>query len=338
MKNFTDIITMAFMAAAVSASAQVGVMPPKAPLQAGTPNNAAPVASFNPIPTALQQVMTNILFYEDFANGFTGNNGVGSWTAEDTGGGLIWQAVDEAGDGYFADGTASGVQPPAGEFSTNIPTLNSTTAANGWMVFDCDYYNTPVSEGYENTEGWITSPSLDFGNVGSVSIAWDQYFRYCCYPYAPIYLQVSSDGGASWTTFDAHGIFIESANTASANPLPTVVDISCAAAYQSNVLIRFSYLQAPETGDGYSHYYWGIDDVTIYENIASNDLEAVLLTNGDIDNTFEYRVTPMEQVVSQADGGVLAGLRYKNNGVSDQSATVLIEVLDSNGAVVSATY
>ena len=205
------------------------------------------------------------------------------------------------------------------------------------MVFDCDYYNTPISEGYENTEGWITSPSLDFGNVGSVSIAWDQYFRYCCYPYAPIYLQVSSDGGASWTTFDAHGIFIESANTASANPLPTVVDISCAAAYQSNVLIRFSYLQAPETGDEYSHYYWGIDDVTIYENIASNDLEAVLLTNGDIDNTFEYRVTPMEQVVSQADGGVLAGLRYKNNGVSDQSATVLIEVLDSNGIVVSET-
>ncbi len=136
MKNFTDIITMAFMAAAVSASAQVGVMPPKAPLQAGTPNNAAPVASFNPIPTALQQVMTNILFYEDFANGFTGNNGVGSWTAEDTGGGLIWQAVNEAGDGYFADGTASGVQPPAGEFSTNIGTLNSTTAANGWMVYD----------------------------------------------------------------------------------------------------------------------------------------------------------------------------------------------------------
>ena len=91
MKNFTHIITMAFMAAAVSASAQVGVMPPKAPLQAGTPNNATQVASFNPIPAALQQGMTNILFYEDFANGFAGNNGIGAWTAEDTGGGLIWQ-------------------------------------------------------------------------------------------------------------------------------------------------------------------------------------------------------------------------------------------------------
>ena len=38
--------------------------------------------------------------------------------------------------------TASGVQPPAGEFSTNIGGAEQrVTAANGWMVFDCDYYN-----------------------------------------------------------------------------------------------------------------------------------------------------------------------------------------------------
>ena len=39
----------------------------------------------------------------------------------------------------------------------------------------------------------------------------------------------------------------------------------------------------------------------------------------------------------EADGGVLAGLRFKNNGTTDQLATVLIEVLDSNGTVVSST-
>ena len=337
MKIFTHIITIAFGAVVVPVSAQVGVMLPKAPLMAGASNDVSPSASFNPIPAPLQQGITNILFYEDFANGFAGNNGIGAWTAEDTGGGLIWQAVDEVGNGYYADGSPSSVQPPAGEFSTNIGSINSTTADNGWMIFDCDYYNTPISDGYEITEGWITSPSLDFANVGSVNIAWEQYFRYCCFPYAPIYLQVSSDGGASWTTFDAHGTFIESANAASANPLPTSVDISCAAAYQSNVLIRFSYLQAPETGDGYSHYFWGIDDVTIYENVVLNDLAAVLLSNGDIENAFEYRVTPMEQVVSEADGGVLAGLRFKNNGTTDQLATALVEVLDSNGTVVSST-
>ena len=280
---------------------------------------------------------TPLPFTEDFANGFAGNNGVGSWTVEDTGGGLIWQAVDEAGDGYFADGTASGVHPPAGEYSTNISTLNSTTAANGWIIYDNDYWNTPISEGYSDNEGWLTSPVLNLSEAASVIVSWEQYFRYCCHPDAPIYLQVTNDGGESWVTFDGHGDFIESTNTASENGFLTTVDVSCVAAGESNVQIRFSYLQAPETGAGYSHYYWGIDDVAIYENIASNDIEAVLLTNGDIDNTFEYMVTPMEQVVSQVDGGVLAGLRYKNNGVSDQSATVLIEVLDSNGIVVSET-
>ena len=204
------------------------------------------------------------------------------------------------------------------------------------MALDCDYYNTPISEGYENTEGWITSPSLDFGNVGSVSVAWDQYFRTAATP-MPIYLQASSDGGASWTTFDAHGTFIESSQHRIGQSTPNFGGYFRAAAYQSNVLIRFSYLQAPETGDAYSHYYWGIDDVTIYENNVSNDLSAVLLSNGNIENAFEYRVTPMEQVVSEADGGVLAGLRFKNNGTADQLATVLIEVLDSFGTVVSST-
>ena len=279
-----------------------------------------------------------ILFYEDFANGFEGNNGIGAWTAEDTGEGMIWQAVDEAGNGYYADGTASGVQPPAGEFSTNIASINSTTADNGWMVFDCDYFNTPISEGYENTEGWITSPTLDFSAVGSVVITWEQYFRYCCYPYAPIYLQVSNDGGATWTTFDAHGSFIESANTASANVLTTSVDISCAAAYSAEVQVRFSYLQAPETGDAYSHYYWGIDDVTISENPVANDLAVVQVTNGDVYNVFEYRVTPLEQAIPEADGGLLAGVLYRNNGNADQDeTTVTVKIYDEGGTELSST-
>ena len=279
-----------------------------------------------------------ILFYEDFANGFEGNNGIGAWTTEDTGEGMIWQAVDVAGNGYYADGSASGVQPPAGEFSTNIGAINSTTADNGWMVFDCDYFNTPISEGYENTEGWITSPTMDFTDVGSVVVTWEQYFRYCCFPYAPIYLQVSTDSAATWTTFDAHGSFIESANSASANVLTTSVDISCVAANNAAVQVRFSYLQAPETGTAYSHYYWGIDDVTISENPIANDLSTVQLTNGDVFNVFEYRVTPLEQAIPEAEGGLLAGLLYRNSGNANQDeTTVTVEVFDEAGNVLSTT-
>ena len=169
-------------------------------------------------------------------------------------------------------------------------------------------------------------------------ITWEQYFRYCCYPYAPLYLQASNDGGANWTTFDAHGTFIESVNTASANALTTSVDISCVAANSADVQILFSYLQAPETGDAYSHYYWGIDDVTISENLVYNDLAAVQLTNGDVFGIWEYRVTPIEQAISEADGGLLAGLLYRNSGnVNQDETTVTIEVLDEGGNVLSTT-
>ena len=279
-----------------------------------------------------------ILFYEDFANGFDGNNTVGAWSAEDTGGGQIWQHVDVAGNGFYADGTASGVQPPAGEYSTNIGSLNSTTSDNGWMVFDSDYFNTPIAEGYENTEGWITTPTLDMSNNGSVVVTWEQYFRHCCFPYAPIFLEVSNDGGLTWVTFDGHGTFIESANSASANALTTSVDISCVAAYAAEVQIRWSYLQAAETGDGYSHYYWGIDDVTISENLVADDLTVVQVTNGDVYNVFEYRVTPLEQAIPESDGGLLAGVLYRNAGNANQDETVIIvEILDDAGTVLSTT-
>ncbi len=279
-----------------------------------------------------------ILFYEDFANGLDGNNMYGAWSSEDTGADSIWQYVDIAGNGYFADGSPSGVQPPAGEFSTNIASLNSTTGDNGWMIFDCDYFNSPIADGYENTEGWITTPMLDFTDNGSVVVTWEQYFRYCCYPYAPIYLEVSNDAGVSWVTFDAHGSFIESANSASANALTTSVDISCVAANSAEVQIRWSYLQAPETGDAYSHYYWGIDDVTVSSNPVANDLSMVQLTNGDVYNVFEYRVTPLEQAIPEADGGLLAGVLYRNSGSDNQDETMItVEILDDAGTVLSTT-
>ena len=278
-------------------------------------------------------------FYEDFANGFAGNNGFGALTVEDTSPDVtIWQYVDAAGDGYYQDATASGVQPPAGEFSTNIGALSSETADNGWMVFDPDYYNTPISSGVEDTEGYLNLPTLDMTDLESVVISWDQYLRYCCYPYIPIFVEVSVDGGGTWTSFEAGGTFIPSANTASANPLVTSLDISCAAAGESAVDIRFAYRQNPTVGNGYSHYYWGIDDIRIEANPVANNMELVQLTNGDVYLLFEYRVTPMDQAIPEADGGVLAGVLYRNNGYLDQDSCVItVEVLDDQGTVLSTT-
>ena len=279
----------------------------------------------------------NILFSEDFSNGFDGVNGNGAWTTIDNANDSLWIWISPDNAGFYHNGDATGEVHPAGEYSGNTGTLESETPDNGWMIFDCDYFSTPIADGYQDTDGSLTSPLIDFTNDGSVILNWDQYFRYCCYNYAPIYVDVTNDGGMTWTTFDAHGSFTESANTASANPLPTTLDISCVAAYNDSVQLRFSYMQAPEVGTGYSHYYWGIDDVVISSNENADDLAMVQLTNGDIWNVWEYRVTPMEQKIAAGDGGVLAGVLYRNNGTENQeNVEVLVEVLSEEGDVLAS--
>ena len=58
------------------------------------------------------------------------------------------------------------------------------------MIFDCDFYNTPISSGYQDTDGALTSPTMDFTENASVIVNWESYFRYCCYTFAPVFLEV----------------------------------------------------------------------------------------------------------------------------------------------------
>ena len=208
------------------------------------------------------------------------------------------------------------------------------------MIYDTDFFNTNLSPDYVDTEGSLTSPVQDFSGVNSVIVNWESYFRYCCYSLSPLYLEIGTvdDDVTSWTTFDAHGTFIESANEGSPNPLQVGVDVSCVAANHDSVYVRFAYRQAPEIGNGYSHYFWAIDDVVISSNDVQNDLEIAQITNGDIYNVWEYRVTPMEQAITEEDGGMLAGVLYRNVGVNDQlDVEFVIEVLDADGMVLDST-
>ncbi len=261
-------------------------------------------------------------FCEDFDNGFDGNNPYGAWTFEDSGGNTIWMMAN--------------AQSPEGEWSTGAEPLASPSAANGWVIFDADRYNTQLSPNYEDVFGYLYSPVIDMSDLGTVIVDYYQAFRYCCFPGSPITLEATANGGDEWISFPAHGSFIQAANEGSANPLHTTVDISCVAANQSEVQIRFAYNAA--VAAGYSHYYWGLDDICIYENGASNDLEVMQVTNGDVFDWWEYRSTPFEQKIDAADGGVVVGTMFRNNGDTDQTGVVItVEILDDNMDVVSTT-
>ena len=278
-----------------------------------------------------------ILFQESFANGFDGSNGNGAWTASDNLDGNLWIWVTPEGQGLYSDMvTPTGSTHPGGYYSDNLDGLQSTTSHDGWMIFDNDFWHNGAinadNPAYD-TEGTLTSPWMDFQETGSVVVSWESFFRYCCYSFAPIYLEVgyAENGVVNWVTFDGHGNFIESANSASENPMPVSVDVSCAAAYRDSVQLRFAYRQAPEVGNGYSHYFWGIDDVVVSSNDAPTDIEITQITTGDVSTVWEYRLTPIEQASQAANGGLVAGLVYKNKGTESQyNVDVIIEILDGD--------
>jgi len=264
-----------------------------------------------------------VVFTEDFDNGFAGNNGIGAWIPYDNSGDTsIWM---------LANATS-----PNGAYSANAAVMASTTASNGWIIFDADFFQGgPITAANPvvDVSGWLQSPMIDCSQLTSVLVDYEQYFRYCCFPMSPLTVEVSVDNGGTWVVFPGHGDFSPAANSGSANPLNTVVDISCVAAGQTSVLIRFGFNTA--NAAGYSHYFWGLDDISVYGNPKANDIELRQVTNGDVFSVWEYRLTPMEQKIMAADGGLLVGAIYRNIGYNDQpNVNVNIEIIDGAGNVV----
>ena len=102
--------------------------------------------------------------------------------------------------------------------------------------------------------------------------------------------------------------------------------------------VALAYRQAPETGQGYSHYYWGIDDVTVMSNPVANDLEITQVTNGNVFTVWEYRMTPFDQAIDAADGGLVAGVMYENVGMETQyEVNVVVEILDEDSTPIFVT-
>jgi hypothetical protein len=141
----------------------------------------------------------------------------------------------------------------SGQYS--LPALNSTTAANGWMVYDSDSIGslstaTPI-------EGWLTSPTINCSTHATVSLSFQQYFRRfndSCF------VEVSNN---NFTTFTRFAVLPNNTLTnngySGTNPTTTQINISSVAANQANVKFRF-YYYGLEVGGSYN---WLVDDVAL---------------------------------------------------------------------------
>jgi hypothetical protein len=230
------------------------------------------------------------LFYEDFGTGFSTNG---------------WVALDASSNGFDWIYTTAA---PGGQYSSTIPVISSTTAANGFASMRADFYNTPTpGGGFLNMDGYLTSGPIVIAPKSNLLLRWQQSYRYCCNATsASMEVQVSSDN-MNWSNF-----------TAKPNVAPNTltnqsiqVNISSVAANQDTIYIRF-YTNA-------SHYFWMLDDIAVVEG-ASNQLELTKAFSsfGPIDREGFFTMVPGPLTQPLTFGGII-----KNDGGSNASNTKL---------------
>ncbi|MEJ6777267.1 MAG: T9SS type A sorting domain-containing protein [Crocinitomicaceae bacterium] len=139
-------------------------------------------------------------------------------------------------------------------------------------------------------------------------------------------VQISTDGGATWTTVRNNSAYSQLTNAGGdpyANPETVQVNLApFISGNANNVLIRFSWTSEYPTDpnpNAWVTYGWYIDDVKL---ITNNDHDLALLSAyviGEGNNGMEYGITPQDQI---ANPWTIGGEVF-NNGSNTETTVVL---------------
>ncbi|MBK7383234.1 MAG: T9SS type A sorting domain-containing protein [Flavobacteriales bacterium] len=248
----------------------------------------------------------DIIFNEDFANGFAGNNGFGAWTTSGPNGN-IWKRS---------------LTGPVGAYSVPTQKIASPTVANGFMAFWSDSANCMCSSGAANWpasptewDGALESPELNLTATPSVMLQWSQRLRWCCQTISPHAVEVSTDGGQTWP------VTLEAASGIATNNDPgtqtrQVMLTAAIATNPANVKFRFHHNPTAAA------YHWQIDDVQLIE-LFSDDMKLDYAFLSHTGTGEEYGRIPSQQFYPT----MLMGGDVINNGAQAQSnVTVTVDV------------
>jgi hypothetical protein len=175
---------------------------------------------------------------ENFGSGGPGTLPTG-WTAGSLAGPGTWHWTTVASTSTYSMGA-----------------MHSTTAANGWMIFDSDSIGAVC--GTCSPSGFLQSPAYNCSGHPSVKLSFENFYR------------SFNDSCSVWVstspTFTTHTDFPVllndglSTNTSTANPSTVQINISSVAAGQPAVYIRFVYY-----GYAGGSYSWMVDDMSLSE-------------------------------------------------------------------------
>ena len=178
-------------------------------------------------------------FYtENFGSGTTSTLPSG-WTANSlpAPGGGTWKWTNTASTSPFA-----------------MATINSTTEANGWMIFDSDL----LGLGGGTPSGYLQSPAINCSAHPYVRLNFENYFRNF---YDSCSVWVSTNPAFTPGSYGVFPVFLNNTTEVNAltdNPSYVHMNISSMAGSAAAVYIRFVYY-----GHAGGSYSWMIDDVNL---------------------------------------------------------------------------
>jgi hypothetical protein len=250
----------------------------------------------------------SVLFSEDF------NGGMGGFTVNAGTMDTIWKFDTDGPDGQYSS-------------TTNADIITSTTASNGFMIYDADLSNPGSSTTFQTRVGALTSPAIDMTGINSAIISYENTYRTCCSGSFFLKVQVSTDDFATSTTYNVHHIdygvnlapptFVQKVN---------VADFLATATNKSNFKFRF-FFDGNESASTTltSHYYWQVDDVKVYENWSDD--------NSFVDHSMAagtFGIPYYNMTVNQISPIVFSGI-IRNDGVNASAGTTLTTTISNGG-------
>ena len=264
---------------------------------------------------------------EDFANGIptTWTNSTAPW--------VYRGASTSPNNTVGGQGAYSGINnSPA----SNSP-IASATAANGFIIFDSDFYDNNGTAGAFGTgmyptphNGDLRTDMIDMSSYADVMLTFNSYYR--------------TFAGQAFVDFYVAGVFVErvqvhaniAVNDATFMDEIALVRVPFSVVGNSDVQMSFVFEGSTNSNNGFTGYYfWQIDDLTLAETPANIiEVEDVVVGGFWMDYAnysglgfngivgLDYTVTPTSQLANHPY--VIEGV-LRNSGASDQASILRYE-------------
>lgn len=241
-----------------------------------------------------------------------------------------WEAgtIEGASDDTWVIGTTG----PTGAFASQVGTILSTTAANGFALFDSDL----LCSGNQEATLTLVNP-VDLSSYSGVLFQFEQNYKRF---YDNVWVDWSTNG-TEWNAVQVNADFDHGGTAqATTNPQLTVVNLS-AAAGSTTVYVRFRFESTPAsanplTGAAFPAslvgcaYSWQVDDVA-FVTMPDYEVQMNYAYTSTTGLGEEYGRIPRAQLPAAMN----LGAEVYNLGVSPLGdAGVQVEVKDASGTVV----